>query len=90
MLPREPGLKAPFITGDPGRYHVQITRGLCLDNTFVPTNHQENLDEPSAVGRVHSVRESHRAGEFRCTAAVTERSAARARRQATNAEVWSS
>lgn len=65
-----------IFSGHPSCDDIQVTRGLCVDNAALPANHEEDLDEPSPLGGIYSMRKGDCAGEFRSSSAVAQRPAA--------------
>ena len=43
-------------TGHPSGQHIQIPCGLRIDNPAISPHHEEDLDEPSLMGGIHSLR----------------------------------
>jgi hypothetical protein len=56
--------------GYPGCHHLQVVGRLRIDHFALPSDYEENMDEPTFVGRLHSVRKDYRPRELRGTAAT--------------------
>jgi len=56
--------------GYPSCHHLQVVGRLCIDHFALSSDHEENMDEPTFVGRLHSVRKNYRPRELRSTAAA--------------------
>ncbi len=73
-------------TGHPGRDHIPLVARLRVDDAPLAPDHEEDLDEPAAVGGLHPVRQAHRAAELRRAPAAAQGAAARGRREAADAQ----
>jgi hypothetical protein len=75
------------ILGDPSCDDIQVTSGLCVDDSTLAAYHEKDMDEPTAVGRVHSLCKGDCTGKFRSASAATERPAARVGGQTAESQV---
>ncbi len=56
--------------GHPSCHHLQVVSRLRVNHFALSSDHEENMDEPTPVGRLHSVRKNYRPRELRSTAAA--------------------
>src|SRR5215471_21689524 len=68
-------------TGNSSCDHVQIFSRFRVNDAFIASHYQKNMDQPSAVGRVYQMRKSHRPCQLRGAVAAPEGPIARACRQ---------
>lgn len=73
--------------GDSSCHDVQVPRRLRVDDAPLAADHEENLDEPAALGRLHPLRQSDRSRELRRAAAATQGPASRAAGQAAEPQI---
>lgn len=72
--------------GDSSRKDVQVAGGIRFDHPSLAVDYQEDLDERTAVGRVHRMCKGYCACKFWSVVAVAQGAAQRPRREAAGAE----
>lgn len=72
--------------GDPSGEDVQVAGRVRFDHSSLTVDYQEDLDERTAVGRIHRLCEGDRAGQLRGVVAVTQRATQGPCRETTGAE----
>lgn len=72
--------------GDPSRDDVQEPGRLRIYHTPLAPDYQKDLDEPTALGRIHPMRQSDRPSELWRAAPTSARTAERADIQAAGAQ----
>lgn len=73
-------------TGHSGRDYIPLVTRLRVYDAPLAPDHEEDLDEPAAVGGLHPVRQADRAPELRRATSAAQGAATRGRREATDAQ----